>query len=118
MTMRTPRFPFAAISRGRIPRYDFHLHTTWTDGANRAAEMHAAAVTAGLDTVLFSEHARRSSVEWFPRFAAEVRALPKGQCHALVGVEAKVLDDSGALDSVPEILSCCDLVMASVHRFE
>jgi putative hydrolase len=105
------------ILRGNVPPCDFHLHTTWTDGARSVAEMHRSAVLAGLDCILFSEHARKISGDWFPEFAAEVRSLKQDECRALVGVETKVEDFTGAIDSTPEILAACDLVMASVHRF-
>jgi len=96
---------------------DFHLHTTWTDGAHSVKEMHESAVHQGLETILFSEHARKTSGEWFGSFAREVRALPDAECKALVGVETKIEDLEGRLDCIPEILNQCDVVMASVHRF-
>lgn len=99
------------------PVVDLHMHTTWTDGADSAEAMWRAACAAQLRLILFSEHARRSSTDWFPRFAEEVRALPKEPCAALVGVEAKIADFDGNLDLAPEIENTCDLVMASVHRF-
>src|SRR5437764_101248 len=109
--------PVQKISRESVPAYDFHLHTTWTDGTRGVAEMHRSAVLAGLDCILFSEHARKTSGDWFPDFVAEVRALNQDQCRALAGLETKVDDFTGAVDSTPEILAACDLVMASVHRF-
>jgi histidinol phosphatase-like PHP family hydrolase len=108
---------FDGISRAHVPRGDFHIHTTWTDGTRSVRDMYDAAVAAGLEMALFSEHARRSSGDWFPKFADEVRSLPQDGCKALVGVETKVDDLSGAIDCTDEILSHCDLVMASVHRF-
>jgi putative hydrolase len=109
--------PLQKISRANVPACDFHLHTTWTDGSLSVAEMHQSAVRAGLDCVLFSEHARKTSEDWFPTFVAEVRSLEQDKCRALVGVETKVDDFTGAVDSTPAILGACDLVMASVHRF-
>lgn len=105
------------IAPGHVPAIDLHMHTQWTDGDATVAEMHARAIQCGLKTILFSEHARRTSADWFPRFAAEVRALPSVQCRALVGVECKVDGFGGEIDSGPAILNECDLVMASVHRF-
>ncbi|MCG3175899.1 MAG: DNA polymerase/3'-5' exonuclease PolX [Candidatus Omnitrophica bacterium] len=102
---------------GAVPRIDLHLHTSWTDGADKAADMYASALKCGLTHVLFSEHARKTSGDWFGRFADEVRSLPRGSCRALVGVETKIEDLEGTLDCTPEILGLCDLVMASVHRF-
>lgn len=110
---------FAAedVLAGPVPRVDCHLHTNWTDGRHSVADMHEAGVAQGLTAVLFSEHARKSSGDWFADFAAEVRALPRDACRAFVGVECKVEDEDGNLDCSPEILGICDAVMASVHRF-
>jgi putative hydrolase len=108
---------YQEITTKCIPRIDFHIHTTWTDGANSAREMYESAVSYGLERILFSEHARKTSEEWFHRFASEIRALPKGGCEAFVGVETKVVDLDGNLDCTPNIISDCDYVVASVHRF-
>lgn len=108
---------FELVERSQVPAADFHMHTTWTDGEATVAAMHSRAVEVGLEVVLFSEHARRSSGEWFEEFASEVRALPSESCLALVGVESKIDDFDGTLDAREGILELCDLVMASVHRF-
>ena len=108
---------YQEITTKCIPRIDFHIHTTWTDGANSAREMYESAVSYGLERILFSEHARKTSEEWFHRFASEIRALPKSGCEAFVGVETKVVDLDGNLDCTPNIISDCDYVVASVHRF-
>lgn len=75
------------------------------------------AVAEGMELILFSEHARATSVDWFGDFAAEVRQLPQTPCRALVGAEVKVADFDGRLDIAAQIRDACDLVMASVHRF-
>lgn len=105
------------IAEGHIPRADFHIHSNWTDGENPVAEMYEQAVACGIDRMLFSEHARKTSGGWFPKFAAEVRSLPGDPCQALVGVECKVESFDGTLDISEDIRRTCDLVMASVHRF-
>src|SRR6266705_2581422 len=96
--------------------FDFHVHTVWTDGQNSSLEMYQEAVRVGLEVMLFSEHARKSS-DWFGQFAEEIRALPKLGCAALIGVEVKALDFEGNIDCSEEILEECQLVMGSVHRF-
>ena len=78
------------ISRDCIPKCDFNMHTTWTDGKHSSTEMYDNAVKAGLEYILFSEHARKTSGDWFLDFATEIRSLPDSPCKALVGVEAKV----------------------------
>jgi len=105
------------ISKHNIPMFDYHMHTNWTDGNNTSYEMYERASKLGLKSILFSEHARKSSEDWFYKFANEIRLLPKSPCQALVGVEAKVVDFDGNIDTTDKIIGECDLVMASVHRF-
>ena len=100
-----------------VPAIDYHMHTDLTDGKDTVEEMHAAAVDCGLQAILFSEHARKSSGDWFGAFAERVRALPQEDCRAYVGTECKVDDFDGNIDTAPEIARHCDLIMVSVHRF-
>lgn len=100
-----------------LPRIDSHLHTSWTDGEATVEAVYRAAVESGLATVLYSEHSRKTSTDWFSSFAAEVRALPSSPCKAYVGTEVKVESCEGEIDTVPAISDLCDFVMASVHRF-
>jgi putative hydrolase len=112
-----PLFRFHHILNGKIPKIDFHLHTNWTDGLNSVGQMYDQAILLGLHHILYSEHARQDSGKWFKKFAKEVNALPKEPCRAFVGVEARVADFHGNLNIGDDILSCCDLVIGSVHRF-
>lgn len=100
-----------------LPKVDSHLHTAWTDGEGSVRDVYSRAVSAGLSAILFSEHSRKTSIDWFGTFAAEVRALPKVPCVAYVGTECKVESPAGDIDTVPDIADACDFVMASVHRF-
>ena len=110
-------WPSRELTTQEIPPLDFHLHTCWTDGKDTAQKMWEAAVANGLRCILFSEHARKTSEDWFFHFAQEVRSLPKSPCRAFVGVETKVSDFDGNLDVTQAIMDESDLVMASVHRF-
>lgn len=105
------------FTRHNVPQVDYQIHTTWTDGTHSVSEMHETAIAQGLSQVLFSEHARATSEDWFLKFVDEVRTLPQEQCQALVGVETRIKDFDGTLDCVEGILSQCELVLASVHRF-
>ena len=99
---------FEVVSHDYMPKADFHLHTNWTDGEHSVEEMYSRAVDLGLECVLFSEHGRESSVDWFPAFADEVRALERRSCTALVGLETKVVDFEGNLDTTQAIVRECD----------
>jgi len=93
------------------------MHTTWTDGQNSVQEMYEAAVAIGLKTILFSEHSRNTSGDWFGDFASEVRALPDKPCKSIVGTEVRIALPDGSLDLSLDVEKHCDIVMASVHRF-
>ena len=105
------------IDLEKIPMIDTHLHTSWTDGEASVKDMYQAAVNMNLRTILFSEHSRKSSTDWFRSFADEVKELPVVPCRAYVGTEVKVETLHGDVDTVPEISDQCDFIMASVHRF-
>jgi putative hydrolase len=109
-------FNARALDLKNLPKVDCHLHTSWTDGEASVADVYKAAVASGLDAVLFSEHSRKSSANWFNQFAEEVRALPTSPCRAYVGTEVKVETRAGDIDTASAISDHCDFIMASVHR--
>lgn len=98
------------------PSIDSHLHTNWTDGKASVKEVYSQAVRENLHTILFSEHSRKTSTDWFHKFVDEVRSLPIDPCRAFVGTEVKVENRSGEIDTNDEISGQCDFIMASVHR--
>ena len=100
-----------------IPAIDFHIHTQWTDGKQSVQEMYDQACMSGLECIAFTEHARKTSGDWFPKFAEEVHDLPNEPCHAFIGVETRIIDFDGNIEVEDDILSLCDLVIGSVHRF-
>lgn len=105
------------IDLGDLPRIDCHLHTNWTDGAASVEEVYHKAIEQKLKTILYSEHSRKSSTDWFGSFAEEVKLLPDSPCKAYVGTEVKVETRDGDIDTCSEISGQCDFIMASVHRF-
>lgn len=111
------KFVAQNFSPRAIPSVDLQMHTNWTHGADSVRVMYEAAVAAGLRQVCFTEHVSERSDEWFSKFVQEVRALPSIPCHAAVGAEARVIDRQGNLGCSKEIISQCDLVLGSVHRF-
>lgn len=110
-------FEATKIDLNNIPKVDSHLHTNWTDGEASVQEVYDKAVNEQLEFILFSEHSRKTSTDWFHKFSAEVRALPTYPCKALVGTEVKVESIDGEIDTNDSIVNDCDLIMASVHRF-
>jgi len=98
---------------------DFHVHSTFSDGASTLAENVEAARERGLRTLCLVDHVRQDT-EWVPQFTAAVagyRGLP--ELRVLAGVEAKILDTAGRLDlpAGPGHLDGIDLVLVADHRF-
>lgn len=102
-------------------RGDFHVHSTFSDDARSTlAENIAAAHSAGLGTVRLTDHVRASTT-WVPEFLAAVAAepVPDGLV-VLTGVEAKLLDASGAVDTPPGLTvgrGGVDVVVIGDHQF-
>jgi putative hydrolase len=98
---------------------DFHVHSTFSDGASTLAENVQACRERGLRTVCLVDHVRRDT-RWLPEFAAAVDQY-RGQpgLRVLAGVEAKILDTAGHLDLPPglQTLGGIDLVLIADHQF-
>lgn len=100
---------------------DFHVHSTFSDDARSTlAENVAAAHAAGLRRIRLTDHVRASTT-WVPEFLAAValERVPEG-LEVLTGVEAKLLDASGAVDT-PALLTVgeggVDAVVIGDHQF-
>ena len=102
----------------KIPKIDFHIHTNWTDGKHSVREMARTAQKRKLKMILFSEHSRKSSKNWFNKFVNQIREYQKKskECKMFIGTEVKIKDFKGSLD-INNSIKKCDFVMASVHRF-
>ncbi len=109
------------IERGDI-RGDLHMHTTASDGKNSIAEMAEGAKALGYEYIAISDHSRSSaianglSVERMWEHLEAIRAADKAidGIKIFAACECDILPD-GSLDYPDEVLSACDLVVASVH---
>lgn len=98
---------------------DFHVHSTFSDGASTLAENVAAARERGLRTLCLVDHVRRDTA-WVPDFTAAVEQYRhQPGLRVLAGVEAKILDSTGQLDIPPDLGSRVgiDLVLIADHQF-
>src|ERR1700684_4707728 len=82
---------------------DFHVHSTFSDGASTLAQNVAAARERGLRTLCLVDHVRQDTA-WVPEFTAAV-APYRGQAglRVLAGVEAKITDTAGPLLLPPSL---------------
>jgi putative hydrolase len=95
---------------------DFHVHSTFSDGASTLAENVRAARERALRTLCLVDHVRRDTA-WLPDFTVAVAQFrDQPGLRVLAGVEAKILDTSGQLD-LPPVLNGIDLVLIADHQF-
>ena len=80
---------FENLLNRKIPPFDLHVHTNWTDGKNSVNEILQAADKIGLINIFFSD-SRRDSANWFLNFKKEVQINNnKFKCKGIVGTEVK-----------------------------
>lgn len=99
-----------------------HSHSTWSDGSNTIEEMAKAAMAAGYEYLVISDHSQAAQYagglppDRIVAQHAEIDMLNAklAPLRIFKSIEADILGD-GALDYTPEILASFDLVIASVH---
>jgi putative hydrolase len=120
-TEGTPLAEGAALLRATI-RGDCHAHTLASDGGATIREMAEAAIDAGHDYLVITDHSPRLTVanglssDRLLQQLDEIAALNAelGPFRLLTGIEVDINED-GTLDQEPEMLSRLDVVVGSVH---
>jgi len=100
----------------------FHVHTTYSDGANSLKEIADACQAMGLDYVGICDHSKSAfyanglSEDRVKEQLAEIDKLNSAYDGFKIfkGIEADILQD-GAIDYEDDILATFDFVVASVH---
>lgn len=99
-----------------------HCHSNWSDGSNTLEQLAEAAIDAGYEYLVISDHSKSA---FYAKGLAEDRIMAQ---HELVdtlnktlkpfkifkSIESDILND-GSLDYSNDVLSTFDLVIASVH---
>ena len=101
---------------------DCHVHSDWSDGGSPIREMAEAAIALGHEYIVLSDHSPRLKIAnglTAERLGKqlEVVAVLNAELapfRILTGIEVDILDD-GSLDHDADLLSCLDVVVASVH---
>lgn len=97
-------------------KQDWHVHSTFSDGADTLQSNIAAAESLGLTHLGCVDHVRRDTT-YLPEYIAAVRAARGDTTVELsIGIEAKMLDANGELD-LPADVHGVDLVYVADHQF-
>ena len=95
---------------------DMHVHSTFSDGKNTIEENIEEAERLGLTQLTCVDHVRADTA-YLPDYVAEIERLrPTTEIRLLCGIEAKLMDTSGALDLPAEIPAGVDRIYAADHQ--
>jgi putative hydrolase len=97
------------------PLADLHVHSTFSDGRDPIEDNIAAAEALGLATLGCVDHVR-ADTGWVPAYVdAVARLRGETQVELRCGIEAKLLDTTGALD-LPAGIEGVDAIYVADHQ--
>ncbi len=102
-------------------KFDFHVHTMYSDGVGTAAAMAEAAEARRLEAVAITDHGPELSVgtprEKLTPMLRDIRlAQEDAGIPVLAGIEANVVDEGGTIDIDDELIGKLDILMIGIHR--
>jgi len=96
-------------------RQDMHVHSTFSDGRDPIEGNVEEAEALGLTELTCVDHVR-AGTDWVPDYVAAVRRIRSTTDVELrCGIEAKLLDTTGALD-LPDDIEGVDAIYAADHQ--
>lgn len=115
--MRSGKLLFMSAQNGIKEKFDYHIHSVFSDGQNSLEECVRSAIEKGLSEIAFTDHVWRTS-EWVGTYAGQIKEL-RERCPGLkiwIGLEAKALNLKGDVDIKPEDVEKIDFLIGAVHR--
>ena len=98
---------------------DSHTHTIASGHAySSLGENVTAAATAGIKLLAITEHGPAMPGSPHIWFFKNMRVIPRIMSGVTIlrGIEANIIDNAGTLDIDEDLLSCLDIILASLHE--
>ncbi len=106
-----------------VPKYDFHIHTTYTDGHATVRQVFEKAIEVGLEAIAFTEHTEKwhnADPVWFSNYVDEISKIRidfASQIQAFIGIEAPAISFDGEIDASQEMLRKAEFILGAAHRY-
>jgi putative hydrolase len=106
-----------------LPKFDFHMHTPYSDGRSPHLQMVEMAETRGLEAMAFTDHGPELEVgialEKLPAMLQDIKLVrEEADIPVLAGMEANVVDGTGRIDVDGPIMEGLDIIVAGIHTLE
>jgi putative hydrolase len=104
-------------------KFDFHIHTRYSDGLCSHPEIVSAAEAKGLEAMAFTDHGPELSVGVslgrLNQMLEDIKLAREGaDIHILAGIESNVIDQYGMLDVDEGFIKNLDFLAVGVHNME
>lgn len=106
-----------------LPKWDFHIHTNYTDGKATVNQIFNKAIEQKLEIIIFTEHTeswRSNKANWFSHYLDEIkkyRELYKNKIKAFIGVEANTISFNGDIELTAEMKENAEFILGAAHRY-
>lgn len=107
----------------KVPKWDFHIHTAYTDGKATVQQVFERALDAELEVIIFTEHTepwRSNTPQWFQSYNDEIekeREKHREKIKAFIGVEANTVSFDGEIELTMEMEQKAEFILGAAHRY-
>ncbi|MBF0161897.1 MAG: PHP domain-containing protein [Magnetococcales bacterium] len=126
MQRRRPKIPFFAaddLENQPFPRWEYHVHSLFSDGSSTLAALVEHARSLGITRMVFTEHTEPELTDgagWFERYWQEAMQLrQQGQegMEILFGLEVPIVDFKGGLLLETSMADKAEFILGAVHAY-
>ena len=106
-----------------FPSWEYHVHSTYSDGTSHLAVLIDKARQLGINRLIFTEHTEPDlvhSLDWFSNYFQEVdqlRARETSDMDIIIGLEVPITDFKGGLLWDEEMRQKAEFVLGAVHAY-
>ncbi|MBF0212571.1 MAG: PHP domain-containing protein [Magnetococcales bacterium] len=106
-----------------MPRWEYHVHSDFSDGTSSVSAVIGAARARGIQRLILTEHTEPELVAgpgWFERYVRTVRDLRQseaGTMEVVIGLEVPIVDLEGNLLASEAMLDEAEFVLGAVHAY-